>query len=108
MDQGVNQLVDGNKQVSQGLTQLNQQLASRLSSENIDKISSVNQANDSLNQATTLLNQILSSSPDTAKIWMSRNLSQEEAKAIVPDNQAAQYLLRQYSYTELVKTSYGW
>ena len=107
LDQGVNQLVDGNKQVSQGLTQLNQQLASRLSSENIDKISSVNQANDSLNQATTLLNQILSSSPDTAKIWMSRNLSQEEAKAIVPDNQAAQYLLRQYSYTELVKTVTG-
>lgn len=107
LDQGVNQLVDGNKQVSQGLTQLNQQLASRLSSENIDKISSVNQANDLLNQATTLLNQILSSSPDTAKIWMSRNLSQEEAKAIVPDNQAAQYLLRQYSYTELVKTVTG-
>lgn len=107
LDQGVNQLVDGNKQVSQGLTQLNQQLASRLSSENIDKISSVNQANDSLNQATTLLNQILSSSPDTAKIWMSRNLSQEEAKAIVPDNQAAQYLLMQYSYTELVKTVTG-
>lgn len=107
LDQGVNQLVDGNKQVSQGLTQLNQQLASRLSSENIDKIASVNQANDSLNQATTLLNQILSSSPDTAKIWMSRNLSQEEAKAIVPDNQAAQYLLMQYSYTELVKTVTG-
>lgn len=104
LNQGVHQLVDGNKQVLQGLTQLDQQLKNNLSSDNMNKISSANQANDSLNQATTLLNQILTTNPTIAQIWMNRSLSMDEANLIAKDNQTAQYLLTHYSYTELVKT----
>ena len=104
LDQGVQQLIDGNKQVSDGLVQLNQQLANRLSSDNMSKISSANQANDSLNQATSLLNQMISEKPTIAQSWMNKSLSVEEASTIAPDNQTAQYLLTHYSYTQLVKT----
>ena len=104
LDQGVQQLVDGNKQVSEGLIQLNEQLENRLSADNMNKIASASQANDSLNQATTLLNQMMSINPAMAQSWMNKRLSVDEASIIVPDNQTAQYLLTHYSYTELVKT----
>ena len=104
LDQGVQQLVDGNRQVSDGLTQLNQQLKNQFSSDNMNKIAAASQANDSLNQATTLLNQMMSINPAMAQSWMNKRLSVDEASIIVPDNQTAQYLLTHYSYTELVKT----
>ena len=107
LDQGVQQLVDGNKQVSEGLTQLNEQLENRLSSDNMNKIATASRANDSLNQATTLLNQMMSINPAMAQSWMNKTLSADEASIIVPDNQTAQYLLTHYSYTELVKTVTG-
>lgn len=104
LDQGVYQLIDGNEQVLQGLTQLNEQLENNLSSDHMNTISSVHQANDSLNQATTLLNQMLTENPMIAQTWMKRSLSMDEANLITKDNQTAQYLLTHYSYTELVKT----
>lgn len=107
LDQGVQQLVDGNRQVSDGLTQLNQQLKNQFSSDNMNKIAAASQANDSLNQATTLLNQMMSINPAMAQSWMNRTLSVEEASTIVFDNQTAQYLLTNYSYIELVKSVTG-
>lgn len=107
LDQGVQQLVDGNRQVSDGLTQLNQQLKNQFSSDNMNKIAAASQANDSLNQATTLLNQMMSINPAMAQSWMNRTLSVDEASTIVFDNQTAQYLLTNYSYTELVKSVTG-
>lgn len=103
-DQGVSQLIEGNAQVCQGLTQLNQTLANSLSSANVEKMTAASQANDSLNQATTLMNQILSKDPSIAKNWMNNPLSLDQAKIIVLDNQNAQYLLTHYSYSDLVKT----
>lgn len=99
LNQGVNQLVEGNHQVYQGLSQLNQQLAAT----NTETIKTVTQANDSLDQATNLLNQLISSDASTAQKWMNYKLSEEEVKNISFYQSEAIYLLTHYSYEELEK-----
>lgn len=100
LNQGVNQLSEGNQQVLHGLEQLNQQLAST----NTEEIKTVIQANESLDQATTLLNQLISSDATTAQKWMNYKLSEEEVKNMAFHQPEAKYLLTHYSYAELEKT----
>ena len=100
LDQGTDKLIEGNQQVYQGLNQLNQQL----SSINTEQIQTITQANDSLNQATILLNQLMSSNPSMAQKWMNQKLSDAEAKNIALNQQDVQYLLTHYSYIELEKS----
>ena len=100
LGQGTDKLIEGNKQVYQGLNQLNQQL----SSVNTKQIQTITQANDSLNQATTLLNQLISSNPTIAQKWMTQKLSEAEAKNIALNQQDVEYLLTHYSYIELEKS----
>lgn len=100
LGQGTNKLIEGNKKVYQGLNQLNQQL----SSVNTEQIQTITQANDSLNQATTLLNQLISSNPTIAQKWMNQKLSEAEVKDIALNQQDVQCLLTHYSYIELEKS----
>lgn len=99
LNQGTCQLVEGNKQVSEGLTQLNQKLASM----DTEKISAITKTTDSFDQATLLLNQLISSDSTMAQKWMNQRLSANEAENIAANQQEVQYLLTHYSYIELEK-----
>lgn len=102
LSEGTLQLFQGSQVLSNGVENISESLNSSLrQSENLKKVSN---ANDTLDSATILLNQLLLNDQTQVlgKKWLSSQLDYTEMTQLSLNSQA-KYLLENYSYNELVE-----